>query len=104
MWATYADAPVFSALHGTMFGMIGSQRLKPLFGYTGFGGFQARLLDNGHVRLRGKKIGYFTDLASGDILETWDNPYTGETVEVFNFYNDRIRGCCQPSCRAQRSR
>ncbi|KZX60178.1 hypothetical protein A3709_12835 [Halioglobus sp. HI00S01] len=41
LWATYADAPVFSAFHGTMLGMIGSQRLKPLFGYTGFGGFQA---------------------------------------------------------------
>jgi Protein of unknown function (DUF1838) len=97
LWATYADEPVFSAFHGTMFGMVGNARLKPLFGYTGFGGFQARHLTNGHVRLRGKETGFFTDLETGDILENWHNPYTGETVEVFNFFNDRIRGELTPN-------
>lgn len=92
LWATYADEPVFSAFHGLMFGLIGKQRLRPLFGYTGFGGFQARQLSNGNIRLRGKETGFFTDLASGNILTHWDNPYTGETVPVFNFLNDRIRG------------
>ncbi len=96
LWATYADTPVYSAFHGLMFGRVGTDRLRPLFGYTGFGNFQARVLDNGHVQLRGKEVGYFTDLASGDILEHWDNPYTGETVEVFNFLNDRIRGELSP--------
>ena len=96
LWATYDDQPVYSAFHGLMFGMVGDQRLKPLFGYTGFGNFQAKVLDNGHVRLRGKEVGYFTEPRSGDILETWDNPWTGETVEVFNFLNDRIRGELTP--------
>ena len=96
LWATYDDAPVFSAFHGLMFGQVGDARLRPLFGYVGFGGFQARLMDNGNVRLRGKETGFFTDLASGDILEDWLNPYTGERVEVFNFYNDRIRGELTP--------
>ena len=71
MWARYGDELVYSAFHGLMFGMVGDQRLKPLFGY-------------------------FTDPVSGDILDTWDNPYTGETVEVFNFLNDRIRGELTP--------
>ena len=31
LWATYDDAPVFSAFHGTMFGAVEGQRLKPLF-------------------------------------------------------------------------
>lgn len=96
LWAGYGDEPVYSAFHGLMFGMVGDQRLKPLFGYTGFGIFQAKLLENGNVRLRGKEVGYFTEPASGDILDTWDNPYTGETVEVFNFLNDRIRGELTP--------
>ncbi len=96
LWATYAEQPVFSAFHGLMFGMVDGQRLKPLFGYAGFGGFQARLLDNGNVRLRGKETGFFTDLASGQVLEHWDNPYTGERVPVFNFLNDKIRGELTP--------
>ena len=96
LWATYGDEPVYSAFHGLMFALIGDQRLQPLFGYTGFGNFQAKLLDNGNVRLRGKETGFFTDPATGDILEAWDNPWTNETVEVFNFLNDRIRGELTP--------
>ena len=96
LWATYAERPVFSAFHGLMFGMVDGQRLKPLFGYAGFGGFQARRLANGNVRLRGKETGFFTDLASGQVLEYWDNPYTGERVPVFNFLNDKIRGELSP--------
>ncbi len=96
LWMTYDDEPVVSAFHGTMFGSLGGSRLRPLFGYTGFGLFQARLLDNGNVRMRGKETGYFTDLATGNILEQWQNPYTGEQVEVFNFLNDRIRGELTP--------
>ena len=96
LWATYADAPVFSAFHGMLFGRVGDERLKPLFGYTCFGGFQAKLLDTGNVRLRGKETGFFTDLASGQVLEHWDNPYTGERVQVFNFLNERIRGELSP--------
>ena len=96
LWATYADEPVFSAFHGLMFGAVGKERLKPLFGYAGFGGFQAKLLANGNVRLRGKETGFFTDLETGEVLTHWDNPYTGETVEVFNFLNDRVRGELTP--------
>ena len=92
LWATYADEPVFSAFHGLQFASRKDQRLTPLFGYMGFGNFQARLLDTGHVRLRGKEVGVFTDLATGRILRQWRNPYTGQTVEVFNFLNDRVRG------------
>lgn len=96
LWATYADTPTYSAFHGLMFGRVGTQRLKPLFGYAGFGGFQAKVLENGNVRLRGKETGFFTDLASGEVLEHWNNPYTGERVQVFNFLNDRIRGELTP--------
>ncbi len=96
LWATYDDVPAYSAFHGLMFAAIGDKRLEPLFGYTGVGNFQAKVLDNGNVRLRGKETGYFFDPASGDILETWKNPWTGETVEVFNFLNERIRGELTP--------
>lgn len=96
LWASYDDKPCIGAFHGLMFGMVGDQRLKPLFDYTGFGMFQAKLLDNGNVRLRGKEVGYFADMRSGEVLDTWDNPYTGEKVKVFNFLNDRIRGELSP--------
>jgi hypothetical protein len=92
MWASVGDEPAYGCFHGTMFASIGDRRLMPLFGYAGTGVMQARILPNGHARLRGKETGYFTDLATGEPMRTWDNPFTGETVEVFDFLNDRVRG------------
>ncbi|MGI9341962.1 MAG: DUF1838 family protein [Gammaproteobacteria bacterium] len=91
IWAGY-DEPQIGGFHGLMYGRIGAARLIPLFGYTGTGVMQAKIDDDGNMWIRGKETGYFTDLATGDILETWDNPWTGDTVEVFNFYNPNMGG------------
>ncbi len=91
IWAGF-DGPQLGAFHGLMYARIGTRRLQPLFGYTGTGVMESRRDADGNVWLRGKETGFFTDLASGDILETWDNPFTGERVKVFNFYNPRMGG------------
>ncbi len=91
IWGGY-DEPQIGAFHGLMYARIGHKRLIPLFGYTGTGVMQSKIDDEGNLLIRGKETGYFTDLATGDILETWDNPFTGETVEVFNFYNPSMGG------------
>ncbi len=91
IWAGY-DEPQIGGFHGLMYGRIGGARLQPLFGYTGTGVMQSKIDADGNMWIRGKETGYFTDLATGDILETWDNPWTGETVEVFNFYNPNMGG------------
>lgn len=92
MWASVGDEPAYGCFHGTMFASIGDRKLMPLFGYAGTGVMQAKILSSGHARLRGKETGYFTDLATGEPMSSWDNPFTGETVEVFDFLNDRVRG------------
>jgi hypothetical protein len=91
IWAGYEE-PQIGAFHGLMYARIGTRRLIPLFGYTGTGVMQSKIDGDGNLWVRGRETGYFTDLATGDILETWDNPFTGETVEVFNFYNPRMGG------------
>ncbi|MGI9329127.1 MAG: DUF1838 family protein [Gammaproteobacteria bacterium] len=91
IWAGY-DEPQIGGFHGLMYGRIGDARLIPLFGYTGTGVMHSKIDADGNMWIRGKETGYFTDLATGDILETWDNPWTGETVEVFNFYNPNMGG------------
>jgi hypothetical protein len=84
--------PVYGAFHGVQFALIGKNRLVPVFGYVGGGHLQGKILENGHARIRGKEVGLFTDLETGDILEEWRNPWTGELVKPFNFFNDRMRG------------
>jgi hypothetical protein len=91
IWGGY-DEPQIGAFHGLMYARIGVKRLIPLFGYTGTGVMQSKIDDDGNMWIRGKETGYFTDLVTGDIMETWKNPFTGETVEVFNFYNPRMGG------------
>lgn len=71
-----------------MYARAGGKRHKPLFGYTGSGVMQAKYDDDDNLLIRGKETGFFTDLATGEILEEWQNPYTGELVKPFNFLNE----------------
>lgn len=92
IWGTYADTPVYSGYQGVQFARIGVNKLTPLFGYVGCGNMQCKMDENGHLWIRGTEAGYFTDLASGEIIDHWDNPYSGERVEVFPFFNYGLRG------------
>ena len=92
IWGTFSDKPVYMGFQGVQFARIGVNKLIPLFGYVGCGNNQSRIDENGHLWVRGTEAGYFTDLASGEIIDFWDNPYSGERVEVFPFLNDRFRG------------
>jgi hypothetical protein len=68
----------------------------PLFGFVGTGVTRVRLDQDDAGRwaltLRGKETGYFTDLATGEVIDQWHNPFTDEDVEVYHFRNDRIGG------------
>ncbi len=86
IWGGF-DKPQYGAYHGTMYARIPGHKHQPLFGYTGTGVMESRVEPNGHVSIRGKETGFFTDLATGDILEEWYNPYTEEWVKPFNFIN-----------------
>lgn len=92
MWGTIGEKAVLSGYQGTQYAIVGDKRAKPLFGYAGFGNIRNIIRPDGSVKVMGKECGYFTDLESGEILDHWDNPWTGERVEVFAFLNDRFRG------------
>lgn len=94
-WGTFSEDPVVSVFHGAMYASIGTQRLMPLFGYAGTGITKCRFVGEGadeKMQMRGKETGFFYDLKTWDVIDTWDNPFTGETVEVYHFLNDKIGG------------
>ena len=89
IWSTYDDRPTIGAYHGLMYLRIGDRRMIPIFGYVGTGVVHAKFdASTGTLVRKSRETGYFTDLRSGDILEDWTNPITGETVPVYHFYND----------------
>lgn len=89
IWSTYDDKPAIGAYHGLMYLRIGDRRMIPIFGYVGTGIVHAKFdAKAGTLIRKSRETGYFTDLRTGDILEDWTNPVTGETVPVYHFYND----------------
>ena len=90
-WGTLGDEPVFGGHEGVFFAVTGEQRAVPLFGYVGFGSLQFKLLPNGDALYRGKDATFYTDLETGQLLDSWRNPFTGETCKVYPYLNDRVR-------------
>lgn len=73
---------------GTVMGMRDDEPLRPLMGFEGFSA--VRLIDNGdgsYQKLLRETV-YYTDPETGDVLETWMNPYTNEEVKVVPVTND----------------
>ncbi|MBM3515211.1 MAG: DUF1838 domain-containing protein [Alphaproteobacteria bacterium] len=84
--STFADRPVFNVYMGQVFARIG-ERLTPLFGYGGYAFTQARRADGGQIELRGKEVAFYLDGKTGEVMETWDNPFTGERVAAVHVIN-----------------
>ena len=68
----------------------------PLFDYEGFG--VSRIIDNGDGTYQNlhREVSIYRDIRSGAILETWDNPLTGKTVEVYPTHNDPVNSIYKP--------
>jgi hypothetical protein len=91
IWSGY-EKPVIGGFHGLMYLRIPGKRLIPVFGFTGTGCLYAEFDPKGFLKIKSRETGYFTDLRSGDVLEYWDNPLTGERCEVYHFYNNLVAG------------
>ncbi len=85
--------PIIGGYHGIMYARIGNQRLIPLFGYAGTGCSMVEFdAEAGILRRKSRETAYFTDLRTHEPMETWKNPFTEETVEVYHFYNPGLVG------------
>lgn len=89
-WGTLGDEPLFAGHEGTFFAVLGDQRVIPLVGYIGFGSVQFRMEQDGTARYRGKDATFYTDLNTGEILDFWNNPFTGERCPVYPYFNKTV--------------
>lgn len=83
---------------GVVLSVWGQQEtIKPLFGFKGFG--YSRWFNNGDgtfTKLH-KEVGFYSDLATGKIIDTWANPYLdGEVVKVWPVANDPVNIVFKP--------
>ena len=78
---TYASAVVMS--------MVPGERGRKLFGIEVLGASRFLPVEGGYQRLH-REVGLYTDLKTGEVMETWQNPWTHESVEVIHIQNDPV--------------
>lgn len=80
-----AEETVFQVYNGDIFTVADGQPPFPLLGFTGIQKSHWHPhADVGYVN-EDYDVGFYVDHESREILEYWDNPLTGKTVEVFHY-------------------
>lgn len=78
----------FGWFKGKAFGVKPNQKNLELCGFEGFSVTRLLRNEDGSYRKLLREVGFYTDLKTGEILETFENPYTGEIVKVVPVAND----------------
>lgn len=77
-----------SRITGTVYGVRDNEKVRPLFKMDGFSVVRTLRLPDGNYRRVLKEVVFYRDLETGKIMDSWKNPYTGETVKVVPIAND----------------
>ncbi|MFT7287672.1 MAG: hypothetical protein ACI87W_001787 [Halieaceae bacterium] len=82
--------------HGRGYGRRQGEADKQLFGLVGMNVRQCVTVTNdkgeeGYRQIT-REIMLYLDPITGEIMRDWENPYTGETVEVIHVANDPVNG------------
>jgi len=75
-------------LKGKVFGVRPNEVVRELFIMEGFSVVRSKKLEDGSYRRMLREVVFYKDIKTGEILETWENPYTNETVRVVPIAND----------------
>jgi len=77
------DRLVIGFISGRYYGVVDNE-IKPLYGVVGATFARYRRRTDGGFDGATYEVPFFTDLETGAALQTYKNPYTGETVDVVN--------------------
>ena len=81
MRASMDNRIVMGGVKGYYYGVV-NNKMTPLFGVLAGTLARYKQVDEWNYEGASFEVAYFTDWETGELLETFDNPYTGETVEV----------------------
>ncbi len=92
--STADNKPATFYWHGQAFGRVAGMADKNLFGVVGMNTRACVTVKDDKrgtgYRLVSRELLFYTDPKTGEILRTWANPYTGETVPVLHVANDPV--------------
>jgi Protein of unknown function (DUF1838) len=73
--------------NGVVIGVTPGEAARPLVRFDGFSVCRLIAIPDGFRKLL-REVVFYRDLRSGQLLEQWTNPWTGEVVPVVNVAND----------------
>jgi hypothetical protein len=79
---------VFGHCSGVVTGVRPGEAVRVLFGFEVFSTIRVLRQPDGSYQRMTKETIFYTDPKTGQILDEWDNPYTGERVKVVDVHND----------------
>ena len=83
----HGGVEVYSGFKGHIFAVIGDKKpLNPLLGFEGFAVNRVVPQDDGSFYAFINEVAYYKDPRTDEIINSWDNPFTGENVEVFQLH------------------
>ncbi len=85
---TVAEEQKWGWYGGRVFGIVPDQRDLHICNFEGFSVARLLPLGDGNYRKVLREVGFYLDKDTGEILETFENPYTGERVKVVPIAND----------------
>lgn len=79
---------VYGRCTGVVCGVRPGEAVRTLLGFEVFSTIRVLRQPDGSYDRMSKETIFYTDPRSGEILDVWDNPYTGERVRVVDVAND----------------
>jgi hypothetical protein len=79
---------VYGHCHGTVCGVRPGEAIRDLFNFEVFSTIRVLRQSDGSYQRMTKECILYTDVKTGEVLNEFLNPYTGETVKVVHVYND----------------
>ncbi len=81
---------------GVEYHLPGSRPVR-LFTIKGMSATRCLMLEHGCYGYTMREVVLYCDPVSGDILDTWENPWSGENVPVVHIANDPVQGTFFPA-------
>ena len=78
----------FSDVRGVILGIKPNEKTKELCGFEAFLATRLVPQEDGTIRRLNKEVIFYTNPRTGEIIEEWTNPWTGENVKVVQVAND----------------
>lgn len=79
---------VYGAVSGVVAGVRDGEKVRPLMRFEVFSTIRVVRMADGNYQRLCREVVFYRNLETGQLMDEWDNPYTGERVKVVDVAND----------------